>query len=58
MRAGVTAILFTIAIKAEAEFGNLCDYIWWKSATEADLQAELDAGADVMARDEDSIISV
>ena len=30
---------------------NLCDYNWWITATEADVQAALDGGADVMARD-------
>ena len=31
---------------------QLCDHYWWKTATDADVQAELDAGADVMAQDE------
>ena len=30
----------------------LCDYNWWITATEADVQAELDGGADVMARNQ------
>jgi len=30
----------------------LCDYNWWVTATEADVQAELDGGADVMARNQ------
>ena len=42
--------MLTVALQAWAECGNLCDYDWWKSATEADVQAELDGGADVMAR--------
>ena len=29
---------------------NLCDYNWWKTATAADVQTELDGGADVTAR--------
>ena len=33
-----------------AECGNICEADWCKSATEADVQAELDGGADVMAR--------
>ena len=44
--------MLMIASEAWAECGKLCDYDWWKTATEADVQAELDAGADVMAQDE------
>ena len=29
---------------------KLYDYNWWKTATTADLQVELDTGADVMAQ--------
>ena len=53
MRAILIALLMTIASQAGAECGNLCESFWWKTATMADVQAELDAGADVMARDED-----
>ncbi len=53
MRAILTALMLTFATQAGAECGNLCDYDWWKSATEADVQAELGSGADVMARDKD-----
>ena len=42
MRAILTALMLTIASQAGAECGNLCDYDWWKSATEADVRAELD----------------
>ena len=35
-----------------AECGKLCDENWWPTATASDVQAELDAGADVMARSE------
>ena len=52
MRAILTALMLTVASQAGAECGNLCDYDWWKTVTEADVQAELDGGADVMARDE------
>ena len=52
MRAILTALLLTIATQAGAECGNLCDDDWWKTATEVDVQAELDGGADVIARDE------
>jgi ankyrin repeat protein len=51
VRAIITALMLTLATQAGAECGNLCDYDWWKTATTADLQAELDAGADIMARD-------
>ena len=50
MRAILTALLLTIASQAGAECCNLCVYDWFKTATEADVQAELDGGADVMAR--------
>jgi hypothetical protein len=36
-----------------AECGKLCDYKWWETATASDVQAELDAGADITARDKD-----
>ena len=49
MRAALIALLLTIASQAGAECGNLCDGRWWDTATKADLQVELDAGADVMA---------
>jgi hypothetical protein len=53
MRAALIALLLTIASQAAgAECGNLCDNIWWKTATEADVQAELGSGADLMARTE------
>jgi hypothetical protein len=50
MRAILTALMLTVASQAGAECGNLCDYDWWKTATEADVQAELDGGADVMVQ--------
>ena len=52
MRAILTALLLSVATQAGAECINLCDLDWWKTATKADLQAELDAGADVIARTE------
>ena len=51
MIAILTALLLTIATQAEADCDKLCDRDWWKTATAADVQAELDAGAEVMARD-------
>ena len=50
MRAILIALLLTIASQAGAECGNLCRPNWWINATEADVQAELDGGADVMLR--------
>ena len=51
MRAAIIALMLTVASPAAgAECGNLCDRDWWKTATEAKVQAELDGGADVMAR--------
>ena len=52
MRAILTALLLTFATQAGAECGNLCDNDWWKTATTADLQGELAAVENVMARGE------
>ena len=52
MRATLTALMLIIASQAGAGCGNLCDAHWWFTATEADVRAELDGGADVMARTE------
>ena len=52
MLAFMTALLLTIATQAEADCDKLCDRDWWKTATAADVQAELDAGAEVTARDQ------
>ena len=52
MRAAIIALLLTFASQAGAGCGKLCDGNWWQTATTADVQAELAAGADVMARDE------
>ena len=52
MRAALIALMLTVATQAGAECGNLCDYDWWQTATEADVQSELDGGADVTARHE------
>ena len=51
MRLFIAAILMILGTQAWAECGNLCDEDWWKTATMSDVKAELDAGADVMARD-------
>ena len=47
------ATMLALATQAGAECGKLCDYEWWKTATPADVQAGSDAGADVLARDEE-----
>ena len=52
MIAILTALLLNIATQAEADCDKLCDRDWWKTATAADVQAELGAGAEVMARDQ------
>ena len=52
MIAILTALLLTIATQAEADCDKLCDRDWWKTATAADVQAELGAGAEVTARDQ------
>ena len=51
MRALLVALLLMFGSQAGAECGNLCDWGWWETATEAYVQAELDGGADVMVRD-------
>ena len=53
MRTLLIAFLMTLATQAGAEYGKLCDREWWEQATTADFNAELNSGADVMARDED-----
>ena len=50
MRAALIALLLMIGSQAGAECGKLCEEDWWKTASEAEVQAELDGGADVMAR--------
>ena len=52
MIAILTALLLIIATQAEADCDKLCDRDWWKTATAADVQAELGEGAEVMARDQ------
>ena len=49
MRAAIIALLLTFASQAGAGCGKLCDGNWWQTATTADVQAELAAGADVIA---------
>ena len=42
----LSAVLFHVfASEALAACGNLCDSSWWSTATNADVQAELNAGA-------------
>ena len=47
MRVALIALMLTFATQAGAECDNLCEPDWWKMATTADLQYELDAGAEV-----------
>ena len=46
MRAILTLLMLMIASEAWAECGKLCDYDWWKTATEALVKAKLDKGID------------
>lgn len=50
MRAAIIALMLMTGSQVAAECVNLCDRDWWKTATEADVQAGLNDGADVMAR--------
>ena len=52
MIAILTLLLLTVSTQAEADCEKLCDRDWWKTATAADVQAELDAGAEVTAKDQ------
>ena len=44
MRAAIIALMLMIGSQAVAECGNLCDYYWWKTATEALVKVKLDKG--------------
>ncbi|MDC3309545.1 ankyrin repeat domain-containing protein [bacterium] len=46
-------MFFAMSSAVWAECGKLCDDNWWQTATASNVQAELDAGADVNARDKD-----
>ena len=50
MRAAIIALMLMFGSQAGAECGKLCDLSWLKTATEAEVQAELDSGADVIER--------
>ena len=50
MRAAIIALLLTFGSQAGAEFGNLWSEKWWETATAADGQAELAAGANDICR--------
>ena len=51
LRAAPIALLLMFGSQAGAECGKLCEEDWWKTSTTGDVQAELDGGADVTARD-------
>ena len=55
MRSALIVLILMFGSQAGAECGNLCDPVWWKTATTADVQAELNKGADVMAREETGV---
>ena len=44
------ALITTQSTQAWAECGDLCNSFWWEKATTSDVNAKLEAGADVMAR--------
>ena len=50
MRILAVVLFLGFASEVAAECGNLCDSSWWSTATNADVQAELNAGADVTAK--------
>ena len=50
MRALLVALMLMIGSQAGASCGVLCGYSWWRTATANDVQAELDGGAYVMAK--------
>jgi hypothetical protein len=50
--AATLAIACLVGSFGLAECSKMCDRDWWKTATAADVQAELDAGAEVTARDQ------
>ena len=52
MRAALIALMLMFGSQAGAECGNLCDRDWWITATEVDVQAELDGGADAKVKNE------
>ena len=41
MRASFVLSLQTLASQAESDCSKLCDFVWWRTATTADVQAEL-----------------
>ena len=52
MRVAITSLMLILGSQATAECGNLCDHRWWQTAIKSTLQAELDAGADLKARND------
>ena len=44
MRALLVALMLMFGSQAGAECGNLCDYNWWKTVTEALVKVKLDTG--------------
>ena len=53
MRALLVALMLMFGSQVWAECGNLCDWGWWKTATDADVQSELNAGGGVIVQTED-----
>ncbi len=51
MIAILTALLLTVSTQAEADCDKLCDRDWWGTTNAADVRTELDAGAELTARE-------
>ena len=50
MRLFIVSLLMIFGTQAWAECDKFCVENWWKTATTSDVKAELNVGADVMAR--------
>jgi ankyrin repeat protein len=50
MRAVIMTFLLLLTSRAVADCGNLCNEEWWKTAVISDVNDELHAGVNVMAR--------
>ena len=53
MRAAIIALMMMFGSPAGAECGNLCDWGWWETATEADVEFELGSSMHPLARNKD-----
>ena len=58
MRAALIALMLMFGSQAGAECDDFCDEGWLKTVPDAELQALMAAGADVMARTEEGYTSL